>query len=319
MSSEFRQYSHLNLVREIGRNFLAKFLESFAPDFAARHISLPSPDLGDTAYFTQALEILSLPEQLPEQLLLTLSVIAQMTRSQSMRHLSEPGRAIAKPRYAIRKGFGFWDLTFDHTDTVAKHEKGVFYFAHLLTNPPEHPIHALDLIAQIPEMYRKQLGIQRITDPASGKLASLGSSARLQERSLVLDDAETMRALLRKEKELESILDDENESEPVKAEALRELEQITDYQKQHGGRTKDGAQRAAQTVRQAMTRFYHHLLASVDKNGNPHPVLCPFALYLQNYILIPSARYSGHGGPYARDGMAGRFTYEPPPGHHWVC
>src|SRR5207249_3992091 len=124
-------------------------------------------------------------------------------------------------RYSLRKGHGFWTLTFDGQQTVLKHEKGILYVSWLLHNPPEHPIHAVDLMAKIPEIYRHQLGIAQLSDPITGKSAPLSSDARIQERSLALDDAQTMRALLRKEKELEAILDSEDESEPVKAEALR--------------------------------------------------------------------------------------------------
>src|SRR5207247_3115736 len=116
-----------------------------------------------------------------------------------------------------------------------------------------------------------------ITDPSTGKSAPLASHARIQERNLALDDAQALRAILRKEKELEAILDDENESEPVKAEALRELEAIAEFQKHHGRRTQDSAQRAARTVRKAIHRFHRHLLAAIGPDGKPHPVLAPFA------------------------------------------
>ena len=54
-----------------------------------------------------------------------------------------------------------------------------------------------------------------------------------------------------------------------------------------------------------------------DLKGRPHPVLRPFALHIQNFILIPSARYAGYGGPSAKGRLAGCFTYEPPDGIAW--
>ncbi len=36
------------------------------------------------------------------------------------------------------------------------------------------------------------------------------------------------------------------------------------------------------------------------------------------YLIIPSARFTGHGGPHAKTGLAGHFTYEPPPGVAWT-
>src|SRR5206468_8614527 len=130
----------------------------------------------------------------------------------------------------------------------------------------------------------------------TGRAAPVQSHARIQERSLALDDAQTLRALLRKEKELEAILDDEDESEPVKQEALRELEAIAEFQKQHGRRSQDSAQRAVRAVRKAIIRFHRRLLATLDRHGNPHPVLCPFAVHLKKHLLIPSARYCRPAG-----------------------
>jgi hypothetical protein len=212
--------------------------------------------------------------------------------------------------FALRKGLGFWELTFDSRHADIKHERGIFYVAWLLTHRPPHPIHALDLISKIPEIYRHQLGLTHITDPGTGKQATLESGARFQERSLSLDDAESLRALFRKQKELEAILDDESESEPAKHEALLELEAIAEFLKQYGRRTQTNAQRAADSVRKSITRFHHHLAGAKDADGNPHPVLVPFADHIEKCILIPSRRY--HGNRFARSGLAGCFAYEAP-------
>src|ERR1043166_1312961 len=154
--------------------------------------------------------------------------------------------ALPSARYALRKGFGFWHLIFDGQETILKHERGIFYVIWLFTHPGEY-IHALDLAATIPEIYRRQLGLMQIADPTTGKSAALQSDARIQERSLALDDAQPMRSILRKEKELEAILDDEAASEPEKAEALRELEAIAQFQRQHGQRSQDSARRVTRT------------------------------------------------------------------------
>jgi hypothetical protein len=222
------------------------------------------------------------------------------------------------PRYSLRRGFGTWHLIFDGQEATLKHERGIFYVAYLLTNPPEHPIHALDLAAKIPEIYRRQLGLPEISDPATGKSAALQSDARIQERSLALDDAQAIRAILRKEKELEAILDDESASEPEKAEALRELEAITEFQRQHGRRSQDSAQKTVRAVRRAIMRFHQRLLETPDQRGNPHPVLRPFAAHVEKHLLIPSARYCGPTGTRARGPLAGCFTYDPPPGITWA-
>jgi hypothetical protein len=239
-------------------------------------------------------------------------------------------------RYCLRKGMGIWKLIFDGHETDLKHERGIFYVAWLLYHPPAQPIHALDLIAKIPELYRNQLGLAQITNPENGKSTILQSHARIQERNLALDDAQALRSILKKQQELEAILDDENESEPVKQEALRELESIVQFQKQHGKRSRGNAQRAADSVRKAITRFHQRLLrdsprhqpSTINSHHSTTPslhrsippsaaVLAKFAAHLEKHLLIPSRRYSGHGNAYARSGLAGCFTYEPPANSVW--
>jgi hypothetical protein len=237
---------------------------------------------------------------------------------ESVQPQAAPRHAVTpSPRYAIRKGLGVWKIIFDGKEADVKHERGIFYVAHLLTNPPDQPIHALDLQAKIPELYRKHLGLTEIHDPATGKAVILESHARLQERNLGLDDAQAMRAIWKKQKELEAILDDESESEPVKAEALRELEEIVEFQRKHSGRTRDSAQKTARIVRQAIMRFHTHIQNAVDAKGNRDPVLAPFANHLKKHLLVPSTRF-GQATPHQlREGIAGCFIYEPQPGIVW--
>jgi hypothetical protein len=221
-------------------------------------------------------------------------------------------------RFALRKGLGVWALTFEGRTAEFKHEQGAFYVAWLLLHPPSQPVHGLDLAARIPAIYRRHLGLPEIMAPATGKSAPLESHARLQERSLGLDDAQALRAILRREKELQGILDDSDASEPERAEALRELEAIFEFQKRHGRRAAGNAEKAARAVRAAIARFHQHLRAATDAAGKPHPVLVPFAAHIETHIMIPSARYAVKGGPSGRTGVAGCFTYEPRDGVRWA-
>jgi hypothetical protein len=225
--------------------------------------------------------------------------------------------SVPSPEYALRKGLGCWDLWFEGEHAVVRHEQGILYVAWLLTHPAK-AIHALDLAAKIPEIYRKQLGLAAIAESTAESAGPLASHARIQERSLALDDAQTMRALLRKEKELEAILEDDSETEPVKQEALRELEAIAQFQREHGRRTVDNAQRTFDTVRKAIKRFYYRIVLAQDRGGSPHPVFRPFAAHLRKHLLVPSTRYGGPRGKRARGPLAGCFIYEPPPGAVWA-
>jgi hypothetical protein len=221
------------------------------------------------------------------------------------------------PRFALRKGLRVWRLVFGGNGADLWHQRGIFFVAWLFYHPPEEPVHAVDLTAKIPEIYRQQLGLGALLDPATGKAATLQAGARIQERSLALDDAEAMRALHRKQEELEAVLDSEDAIEPEKAEALRELEGIYEFQRRNGRRSRDNAHRVVDAVRKAISRLHRSLMGMVDDQGEPHPVFRPFAEHIEKHLLIPSARYCGRGGKRARGRLAGSFTYEPPAGVRW--
>ena len=126
-------------------------------------------------------------------------------------------------RYSLRKGLGFWDLTFDGRHEILKHEQGLALVAYLLLNPPEEPIHALDLAVRVAPPSSKGACISEIVDPETGQMVYLEKHARIQERSLALDDALTMRAVIRQQNELEALVEQEDIIDPVKQEAYREL------------------------------------------------------------------------------------------------
>jgi len=187
----------------------------------------------------------------------------------------------------------------------------MFYIAYLLTNPFNEPLSAIDLAAKIPEIYRKQLGLSQLVDPITGQVTPTESHARIQERSFSLDDAQAMRKLLRKQTELEALLDSDDQSEPVKQEALRELEDIAEFERKYSHSKRDSSQRATDAVRAAIRRVQQKLAKSTDLLGNPHPVLHPFAAHLQKYLIIPSGSHHPSGT------TANRLIYEPPPGVRW--
>ena len=299
------------VLLEVGRGELASFLGVVRKRLAANGIPFPDSALPDQAYFDRAGSAL-------QAMGLRLWAFAPTWDESGTRETAQPGprRRTDDSAYALQRGLGVWKLRFDGKEAELKHEKGILYVAYLITHPPAQPMHALDLCAAIREIHRGQPGVEHIADPATGKATLLTRDARLQERALGLEDAETLRALRRKEKELEAILDDDDESEPVKQEALRELEAIAEFQRKHGRGTEDSAQRAVRAVRRAIIRFHQNLTTALDINGNPHPVLHPFAVHLEKHLLIPSARYCGPASR-ARGQNAGCFTYEPSPGFVW--
>ena len=210
-------------------------------------------------------------------------------------------------------------MRFDGREALFKHEQGATYVAYLLLNPPAEPIHALDLCARLNGAERNGSGIAELVDPTGGEVKQLDAGARLQERGLALEDAETMRAVLRTQEQLEALLEDEDRTEPEKQEAQRELIALYDYEKKHSCKIRDNAGKAADAVGRAMKRFYAHLAGAVDGNGGPHPVLRAFAEHIREHVLVPSGRCCGRGGPRPNAGVAGCFMYQPPTGVVWTA
>ena len=79
----------------------------------------------------------------------------------------------AERHYALGRGLGYWELTFEDRQAIFKHEAGAVYVAWLLLHPPPEPIHALALA----------LDARTISDQAPG------AAEVIQQRYLGLDDA----------------------------------------------------------------------------------------------------------------------------------
>ena len=173
------------------------------------------------------------------------------------RQLTTDHRQQVEHQYALRRGLGFWELTFEGRQAIFKHELGALYVACLLLDPPPEPIHAVALALKAKEM--------------AGQAA--GPAEVIQQRSMGLDDAAAVRALWRRQRELERVLEDDREIEPVKAEALRELEEITEFLRKSPWRSRRGAERCVRAVAVAIKRFHARLAGAVDAEGKPHAVL----------------------------------------------
>jgi hypothetical protein len=217
------------------------------------------------------------------------------------RQLTADHKQQVEHQYALRRGLGFWELTFEGRQAIFKHEQGALYVACLLLDPPPEPIHAVALALKARSM--------------SGQGA--GAVELIQQRSLGLDDAEAVRALWRRQRALERVIEDDREIEPVRAEALRELEEITEFLRKNPWRSRYGAERCVRAVTVAIKRLHTRLAGAVDAEGRPHAVLQAFARHLHEHLLIPSGRGGGHGGARVAWVPAGCFTYEPPPGVIW--
>ena len=205
------------------------------------------------------------------------------------------------PQYSLCPGRGFWELAFEGRHATFKHEQGAPYVACLLLHPPRKPIHALALAL----------------DARTAFGQAPGAAEAIQQRYLGLDEAEAVRNLRRRERELEAVLDDDEAIEPVKAEALRELEAIYDFMRKHPWRSRDCVQKCARVVSLAIRCLHARLAAAVDAEGKPDPVLRAFARHLNDHLLIPSDGGGIQGRQRVGAALPGWFTYEPPPGVVW--
>ena len=197
--------------------------------------------------------------------------------------------------YALGTDQGEWCLTFHGQPAVFKHELGALYVVYLLLNRSREPLHAVALALRAREW--------------DGQATSEDA---VEERSMGFKEAGDVRELWRRQRELEHILADGREIEPVKAEALRELEYVCDHLRSNRWLSAQGAERCVRAVGAAIRRFHTHLLDSVDAEGRPDPVLREFAGHLQSHLLSPSGR--GCRGEWRWLAMvpAGCFIYVPP-------
>jgi hypothetical protein len=174
----------------------------------------------------------------------------------------------------LRNEFGFWELTFNGQCAVLRCEPGAAYVAWLLENRPAQPISSLELAAKISGATCPCFGSEQVFHP---------------------DKAAATLFWLRKQHELEMLVDNEDTLDPVKEEAWRELEAIYAYQKTNPSRASHDAQAAARTVRAALEDFCRHLARARNLRGEPHPLACAFAKYIHEHVLEPS-RERGQDG-----------------------
>jgi hypothetical protein len=205
------------------------------------------------------------------------------------------------PQYVLRRGLGTWEVTFAGGRDSFVEQRGAEYVVWLLLHPPPQPIHAVAMALEA----RHRPG------------CTPGAEDVIEQRNLGLDDAEAVRNLRRKVRQLEEVLKDERRKEPAKAEARRQREEIVEWLRKNAWRTQDSTQKAVRAVGRAIKRLHRHLAGAVDAEGSSHPVLRAFADHLWEHLLVPSGLGGGPGAWRAAATSGGCFTYEPPPGVVW--
>ena len=220
-----------------------------------------------------------------------------MTKQTLMEEASHP----ASPAYALRRERDFWEVTYEGRRARFPHELGAQYVACLLLEPPREPIHAVVLALKARARFGPGGGgVLRGTPPVD------------------LNEAATVQALWRRQRELERVLADRWTIEPVKAEALRELEEVTEFLRRSSWPCRHGAARRARAVAVAIKRLHAHLAGASEADRRSHAVLTAFSRHLYHHLLVPS----GRGGRHVRGWPTtpcppGCFTYAPPAGIVW--
>jgi len=207
---------------------------------------------------------------------------------------NHPEAVGAGSQYALRRDPASWHLTFEGRQAFFKHELGALYVAYLLLNPAREPVHAVALALKARE---------NSSHPPAPDEAQ-------EQRSMGLDDAAAVRALWRRQRELERVLEDRRAEEPVKAEAVQELEEVCEFLRTSQWPSRQGAERCVEAVALAIKRFHARLAQAAD------PVLQDFARHLCGHLLLPSGR-GGRAGHWVSEIPAGCFTYMPPSGVVW--
>ena len=184
---------------------------------------------------------------------------------------------------------GFWELRLGAHHAVLVQDQALFYVAFLLAHPGQ-PFLPLDLAEKVYELY--------------------GAHPDFRQNLLALDSqllqARHAEVLRQKVKQLEAILDDEDQTEPVKAEALRELANLYSLQDAAQSEITQSTESIGHLILSSLYRLYLSIAdgpALKTEHTDPQNPVRPFARYLLRHVLIPSIRLSGHG--------VLRFVYEP--------
>ena len=221
----------------------------------------------------------------------------------------------AGPRYSLRKGLGCWELVLDGRRATVDDVRGVHIVAYLLRNPPPERIHAVDL--------EKLVWAQGFVGETSSPLAT-ESAAELDEQHLTVRSepsgmtrsADDNELLKRKVRELLDIIRDETLPAAEREDARDKLDEISRAMSGSKGISRDAAQ-AVERVRKSILRLQEQLATAMDEHQQPHEVLRAFGEHIRKFVIVPSARFTKSKTSRNQAGVAGTFTYEPPPGVKW--
>ena len=223
----------------------------------------------------------------------------------------------APPRFMLRRGSGQWTFVCDGLSGFTDDWKGMHYVEYLLKNPPQQPIHATELEAQVCDTNPATAGITEIINPATGKVEPLLRTASLQERNLGIDDREANRAAWKDRKACQQIIEDTEASEAERRDAQREQDEISKKLNSAALSYKANAAKLYDRIRKVINRVCDKLGEKRTKEGDTDPAYEAFAEHIRMYLIARSKRFCGSSTSRQRTKTAQTFTYEPPDGVIW--
>jgi len=84
---KFKRFTRPQMLRRFGRELLTKFLLEFEPQFRARELALPAPDLPEAEWYGALARLLRAPEALPEEFSEAVFAIDEMAGPEGQEHL----------------------------------------------------------------------------------------------------------------------------------------------------------------------------------------------------------------------------------------
>jgi hypothetical protein len=196
--------------------------------------------------------------------------------------------------YSLSNTAGFWELILAGRFTVVPQSQALFYLCSLLASPYGTPIRGTDLALQTFHTFGAHLDYRN-------KIDWLRRHA---------DDPHITNILIKKQRALQAIIDDPEESYHDKAAASAQLDLLRDLQKSHAADMTDPSDTTAQTISDELLQVYNRLALATDVRGNPNETLRAFARHILLRVLVPSTIASNKAGVML-------FTYEPPLGLTW--
>jgi uncharacterized protein (UPF0147 family) len=169
----------------------------------------------------------------------------------------------------------------------------------------------------------KLVWAQAFVDEKTSSLSSESESELAENHLTVRSEptgptrsADDNELLKREVRELLAIIRDATLPAEEREVAQDKLEEINRAVSGSKGISRDAA-KTVDRVRKTILRLHDQLAAATDEYHQPHAVLRDFAEHLRKYLIVPSARFTKTKNSRNQAGVAGTFTYEPPPGVKW--